>query len=176
HGQVTVAGVEPRGLAQLSHGLRAEECVALHAPSALAAEHAGKHISDRIDVGRDVEAPPEKVVAGVHNERDVFGGHDLAEAVDELRTAGSAAEDADHRVGSIKQPSSFLILARPRSSAAARSFSDSKPGLAVTAGINSGYTGRRCCNVNPLASVRRRSCSRCGQGFSGLMKSGVNGD
>ena len=40
HGQIAVADVEPCWLAELSHCLQAEKCVALHAPSALPAQHA----------------------------------------------------------------------------------------------------------------------------------------
>ena len=43
HGQVAVASVKPCGLAELPHGLQAEERVAFHAPSTFAAQHAGEH-------------------------------------------------------------------------------------------------------------------------------------
>ena len=109
HGEVAVAGVEPCGLAELSHGLQAEEGVAFHAPSALAAQHAGEHIGDGVDVGGNVEAPPEQVIAGVDDQGDFFGGHDLAEAVDELGAASAAAEDADHRL----HHAALFIFARP---------------------------------------------------------------
>jgi hypothetical protein len=75
-----------------------------HAPSTLATEHAGEHIGDGVDVGRNVETPPEQVIAGVDDQRDVFGGHDLAQSVDELGAAGAAAEDADHAARLVMRP------------------------------------------------------------------------
>ena len=68
HGQVAVAGVEPGGLAELSHGLQAKKSIALHAPAALAAEQAGENVGDRIDVRGNVESPPQQVVAGVDDQ------------------------------------------------------------------------------------------------------------
>ena len=95
-GEIAVSGVEPDGFAELSHRLQAVEGVALHAPSTLVAQEIGEDVSDGIDVGRNIEAPPEKVVAGVDYESDFFGGHDLAQAIDEFCAAGAAGEDADH--------------------------------------------------------------------------------
>src|SRR5581483_4572477 len=96
HRQIAVARVEPRGLAELSHGLQAEKCVALHSPAALAAQHAREHVGDGVNVGRDVESPPQKIVAGVDDKGDFFCRHDLAKAIDELCAPCSAAEDTDH--------------------------------------------------------------------------------
>src|SRR5262249_29512789 len=120
--------------------------------SALAAEHAGKYVRDGVDVGRDIESPPQQIIACIDDDGDVVGGHRLTQAIHKLRATCTAAEDADH--------AALLILAIPLASAEARNFSDSKPDFAVNCGRNSGYTGRRCCNAHPLASVRRRSCSK----------------
>src|ERR1700756_735599 len=158
--------MEPCGLAQLPHGLQAEEGVALHAPSALAAQHAGEDVGNRIDIGRDVESPPEQIVTGVDHQRDFFSRHDLAQAIDKFCAAGAATEDADHAA----------LRARPSSPVAVLSFSESNPGLASSGSTNSGYTGSRWRNTLPLASVRSCNCSMCGHGFSGLMKSGVSGE
>src|SRR5882757_8002230 len=46
HRHVTVAGVEPDGLTELSHVLQAEERVAFDAPASLAAEQVGKNVGD----------------------------------------------------------------------------------------------------------------------------------
>src|SRR5271165_5452850 len=100
--------MEPGRLAELSHGLQAEKRIALYAPSALAAEHAGEYVSNGIDIRRNVESPPEQIVARVNDDRDFFGGHDLPQAVNEFCTAGTTAQNADH--------AALFILARPSSS------------------------------------------------------------
>src|SRR5215475_11615082 len=96
NGQVTIAGVEPDGLPQLSHVLQAEEGVALDAPSALTAQHAGESIGNRVEVGRNVESPPEQVITGVDDDCELFGRDHLAQAVDELGSAGPACQYCDH--------------------------------------------------------------------------------
>src|SRR5690349_15201605 len=142
--------MEPCRLAELPHGLQAKEGVALYSPSSLAAQHAGEHVGDRIDVGRDVESPPHQIVAGIHHERDVFRGHDLAKAVDKLRATRASAENADHAA----------LRARPSPAVAARNFSERRPGFAVTRETYSGYTGSRWRSAAPLASVRKSNCSK----------------
>src|SRR5689334_22156312 len=113
HRQVAIPRVKPRWLAELSHGLQAEKSVALHAPSALAAQHAGEHVSDRIDVGGNVESPPQQVIASIDDDGDVLGGHGLAQAVDKLCAAGAAGEHADHLFRSIMRPSFLPTQSHP---------------------------------------------------------------
>src|SRR5215831_2023242 len=150
HRQIAVAGMEPCRLAELHHRLQAKEGIALHAPSALAAQHAGEHVGDRIDVGRDVKSPPHQIVARIHYQRDVFRRHDLAQSVDKLRAAGASAEDADHAA----------LRASPSPPVAARNFSERRPGFAVTRETYSGYIGSRWRSAASLPSVRKRNCSR----------------
>src|SRR5215831_6308547 len=96
HREVAIACVEPCRFAELPHCLQAKEGVAFDAPSALAAQHAGEDVGNRVNIWRDVETPPHQIVACVHHESDLFGGHDLPQAIDKFRTAGAAGEDADH--------------------------------------------------------------------------------
>ena len=95
-GKITITDVEPDRLSQLAHGLQAVEGVALHAPAALFAEQAGKDVSDRIQVRRDVQSPPLEIVPGIHDDCDVFGSDDLTQAIDELGASGAAGEYDDH--------------------------------------------------------------------------------
>ena len=95
-GEITIANVEPDGLSQLAHGLQTVEGVALHAPATFFAQEAGKNVSDRIKVGRDVQSPPFEIVPGIHDDCDFFGSDDLAEAIDELGASGAAGEYDDH--------------------------------------------------------------------------------
>ena len=96
HCKIAVAGVEPRGFAELSHGLQAEKSIAFDAPAALAAEQTGENVSDGVYVWRDVEAPPQQVIAGVDDQSDFFSRDDLPQAIDKLCSAGAAGEHADH--------------------------------------------------------------------------------
>ena len=90
-----------------------------------------------------------------------------AQAFNEFCAASSAGENADH--------AALFVFAKPSAFAAERNLCESKEVVSreeIPEEIkdkNSGYTGSRCCNSHPLASVRSRNCSRCGQGFSGLM-------
>src|SRR5437870_2329127 len=110
--------MKPCGLAELSHGLQAEESVSLDSPAALATQHAGKNVSDGVDIRRNVEAPPKQVVAGIDDDRNLFGRHHLAEAINEFRSARTTGENANHAA----------LRAKPWASVAARSFSERTPG------------------------------------------------
>jgi hypothetical protein len=88
--KIAVTGMKPDGLPHLAHGVKAEESIALHAPTALLAEFAGQHVHDGVDVGRDVKAPPEQIVAGVDDDGQVFGADEVAKSVDEFGAAGAA--------------------------------------------------------------------------------------
>src|ERR1022692_3328168 len=130
HRQIAVAGVKPRRLAKLPHGLQAKKSIALHAPAALAAEQAGKNVSDGVDVRGHVESPPQQVVASVDDESDFFRRDHLPQTIDELGAARAAGEYTNH--------AALFSLARPRLSRALSSFSVSNPGLDTTADKNSG--------------------------------------
>src|ERR1039458_650450 len=128
--QIAIAGVKPRRLAKLPHGLQAEKSIAFDAPAALAAEQAGKNVSDGVDVRGHVESPPQQVVASVDDESDFFRWDHLPQTIDELGAARAAGEYTNH--------AALFSLARPSPSRAASSFSESNPDLDMSAGKNSG--------------------------------------
>src|SRR6202035_415679 len=111
HGEVAVSSVEPRRLAELPHGLQAEKSIAFHAPAAFAAERAGEHVGDGIDIRRNVESPPEQVVPGVDDQSDFFRRNDLPQSIDEFGAARAAGEYTNH--------AALFSLARPSRSRAA---------------------------------------------------------
>ena len=111
HGKVAVAGVKPRGLAELPHGLQAEKSIALHTPAALPAEQARESIGDGINVRGDVESPPEQVVASIDHQGDFFRWDRLPQTIDELGAARAAGKHTDH--------AALISLARPCPSRAA---------------------------------------------------------
>src|ERR1700733_4293579 len=133
--EIAVAGVEPGGFAELSHGLQAKKSIALHPPAALPAQQAGEHISNGINIGRNVQSPPEQVVAGVDDHGDFLRRDHLLQTVNKLGASCAPGEHADH--------AALASLARPSRSRAAASFCASSPGLDMTVGRNSGYTGKR---------------------------------
>ena len=97
-GEVAVADVKPDGLRQFFHGLQAEKRVAFYSPAAFFAQQTGQNVGDGIEIGRNVEAPPLEIVAGVHDDGQFFGGDDLAQAIDELGAASPTGEHYDHAV------------------------------------------------------------------------------
>ena len=129
HCQIAVAGVEPCGFAELPHGLQAKKSIAFHSPSAFAAEQPGENVGDGINVGRNVESPPQQVIAGVHDQSDFFGGDNLAQSIDKLCAASAAGEYADHATVSF---SAGFWRAR-----AALVFSASNPEPEAIEGMNS---------------------------------------
>jgi len=94
--EIAISGVEPDGLAELTHVLQAEKSIPLHAPAALATQHAGENVRDGVDVGRNVESPPEQIVSRIDNEREFFGGENLAQAIHKFCAAGAARQHRDH--------------------------------------------------------------------------------
>jgi len=56
-GQIAIAGLKPRRLSHLCHGIQTKESVALHAPAALLAQFACQHVRNRIDIRRNVPIP-----------------------------------------------------------------------------------------------------------------------
>ena len=157
--QIEIAEREPRRLPELLHALEAAEAVVVHAPAAVGAEQARETVQDGVHVGRNVQAPPLDVVAGVDDDGEIFRRDHLLQTLHQLCAAGATGEYDDH----------YAALAYWCSSIAAANLSASSPPRARTHGTNSGYTGRRCFSVCPAASVRRCKSSRCGQGASGLM-------
>src|SRR4051812_30088744 len=91
-----VADVKPVRLSQLSHGLETIESIALHTPATLLAEHPGHHVSDGIDVRRNIKTPPFEVVAGIHNDSELFRRNYLMQAIDEFGATCAPAEHDDH--------------------------------------------------------------------------------
>src|SRR5262252_1404643 len=126
--KVAVPGVKPGGLSQLPHGLQAKKSVSLNSPATFPAQPAGENVGDRVDVGRDVQPPPQQVVASIDHDCDFVGGNDLTEAIDELCASRPSAQDADHAA----------LRTNPSAAAAAHSFSDNSPGRATTPRRNSG--------------------------------------
>src|SRR4029077_6380078 len=94
--QIAITGVKPDRLAQLPHMLHAEESIALDAPAALLTQHARQNICDRVDVRRNVQPPPQKIIASIDDQRQVFGSNDLLQAVYELGAAESTRQHRDH--------------------------------------------------------------------------------
>ena len=94
--EIAVAGVKPDGLSQVAHGLQTKKCVALDAPAAFLAQQPGQYISDGIEVRRNVQSPPFQIVSGIHDDGEIFGRNDLAQAIDKLGAARPAGEYDDH--------------------------------------------------------------------------------
>jgi len=95
-GQIAIPGLKPRRLSQLPHRIETIKSVALHAPAALLAQFAGQHVGDGIEIGRNVQSPPQHVVAGIHDEGQLFRTKDLAQSIDELGAARAAGQYRDH--------------------------------------------------------------------------------
>src|SRR5207245_7005038 len=108
--QVTVAGMEPDRLSQLSHCLQALEGITLNAPTAFLAQQTGQRVSDGVQVGRNIQAPPEQVISGVHDDAQLFRRNHLAKTVDQLRTAGASRKHGDHPALRAKPSSSTATL------------------------------------------------------------------
>src|SRR3954469_12887376 len=94
--QITVPYAEPRLLTQLFHRVQAMKGIAAHSPTALAAQQVRQHIYNRIDVRRNIETPPNVVVAGVHDDGEFFRGNHAPQAVDKLRPSRPSSQDNDH--------------------------------------------------------------------------------
>src|SRR5215469_4746103 len=125
-GKIAVAGMKPDGLSQLSHSLKAEEGIALHAPATLLAQQAGQNIGDGIDVGGNVKPPPFEVVAGVDDESEFVGRDDLAQTINKFGAAGSSGEDHDHAAHLRAYPCSSAASARRFASKAGRELNRDK--------------------------------------------------
>src|SRR5207237_10396058 len=82
--EITVAHLKPDGLSQMSHCLQAKECIALHAPASLFAKKSSEYVGDGIEVGRDVQSPPEQVVTGIDDQWQFFGCDESGKSIDEL--------------------------------------------------------------------------------------------
>src|SRR5271170_2050210 len=134
HRKIAIASVEPRRLAQLSHGLQAEKSISFHTPAPLAAEQAGENVGDRVDIRGDIKPPPAQVVASVDDHRDLFRRNDLAQTIHKLGSASPSGKHTDHAA-------LFSVsLARPSLLRAARSFSVNNSGreASSSSGKNSG--------------------------------------
>ncbi len=95
-GEIEITEAEPRRLTESRHALETAKTVALHAPAALDAELASQSVEDGIDVGRNVQPPPLDVVAGVDDDRQIFGSDLVMHSLDEFRAAGATCQDDDH--------------------------------------------------------------------------------
>jgi hypothetical protein len=65
-------------------------------PQPLLAELSGHHISDGIEIGRNVESPPEQVVSRIDDDRQLIGGNNLPQPIHKLGAARSAGQNRDH--------------------------------------------------------------------------------
>ncbi len=94
--EIAVANVEPDRLGQFAHRLQAEKSVALHSPTAFPAEQARQRIGDRVQIRRNVKAPPLQVVTGVHHKSQFLGRGCLPQSFHKLCSPGTAGEHNDH--------------------------------------------------------------------------------
>src|ERR1700678_2267756 len=95
-GQIAIAGMKPGGLSQLPIAIQAKKRVALYSPAALLAQFSGQHVSDGIEIGGSIQSPPHQVIAGVHDNCELFGGNDLPQAVDELGASSAPSQNRYH--------------------------------------------------------------------------------
>ena len=94
--QIAITGVKPGRLPQLTHGLQTKKRIALHAPAALLAQFAGQHVGDGIDIGRNIQAPPQHVVTRIHDDREFFWTNNPAQSIHEFSAASAASQDRNH--------------------------------------------------------------------------------
>src|SRR5687767_9411671 len=122
--QIFIAEIEPRLVTQSAHLLQYGERITGDAPTFAWIAQAGKCVSNRVDVRRNVKSVHDRVVAGVTDHRQ-FGGIDFGgQSFNQLRPAGAAAKCDDHEVNSAvnevlawsgeeKLPSGPLCLTSP---------------------------------------------------------------
>ena len=99
-GQVPVAEVEPRRLAEASDPVERVERLAAKAPSAALVEEPAKRVADGVQVGGDVKSPDHRVVTGVADHEELPRRDEAREPPQELRRSGPAGEgDEGHARG-----------------------------------------------------------------------------
>ena len=89
YGKIAIPRMKPDGLPELPHVLQAEERIPFYPPAALATQQSGQYVGDRIDVGRNVQTPPQQVIARIDDERELLRGHYSAQTVDKFCPARS---------------------------------------------------------------------------------------
>ena len=88
--QVAVAQVEPARFAIARHPFETLKRVACKAPAGRLVDHARQRVDHRVRVRRDAQAIEFDVVAGVGDDRDVFGRHHVGKAEQKFRRADAA--------------------------------------------------------------------------------------
>jgi hypothetical protein len=76
--------------------LQAEKGIALYAPATLAAKQTGENVGDGIYIRGNVETPPQQIVAGIDDQRDLFRWDHLPQTIDELGAARAAGKHTNH--------------------------------------------------------------------------------
>ena len=132
-GQVAIAEAEPVLAADPGQLVHDRPALAGHAPSGLPVVHAGQGVGDRVEVGADVQAVQDHVVADVDDGRDVGRRHDAHEPREHPGGPDAAAQGHQH-AASIGAPGR---RARP-----------SAPGTIAA----------RHASAHPLGSARRPWC------------------
>src|SRR5205823_1605913 len=82
-GEVAIAQAEPGRAAVALEGLDHRPALARQAPSRLLVDGAAERVDDGVEIGTDVEAVKDDVVARVHHGRHAFGRDDLDQAPEE---------------------------------------------------------------------------------------------
>src|SRR5258706_175792 len=89
---IAVAQVEPRVGAVCRHRAEALERLVDEPPAAHDVELPGERVGHGVEIGRDVESPDLRVVAGVADDGEVTRGDERREASQQLGGAGAAGE------------------------------------------------------------------------------------
>ena len=89
---VAIAEDEPVDAAELGHDRHRLARVAGDAPALLGMDASGQRVEQRVEVGRDRQAPVLEVVTDVADDRDVLRGDGGEQAAREARTADAACE------------------------------------------------------------------------------------
>src|SRR5260370_22034829 len=132
--QIAVAEIEPVRTAERGEAFQSVKGFATESPALRGVDDASKRISDDVEVGRDFQAVQSNVVAGVDDDCQCAGIHQLVQAEEEFGGAYAASQGGDgfrfrgrHDLASshstwsvdshveVLQPSSSLGSARDRS-------------------------------------------------------------
>ena len=110
-GQVAIAETKPVLAADPGQLVHHRPALAGHAPSGLPVVHAGQGVRDRVEVGADVQAVQDHVVADVDDGGDVGRGHDAHEPREHPGGPDAAAQGHQHAasigapvVGPVRRP------------------------------------------------------------------------
>ncbi len=94
--QIPVAELEPCVVSQAPQLFEHDKGVASDPPTVVRIAQARQRVSDRVDIGRNMEAVNDRVVAGIADDGELSGIDFSGEAFDELGAAGAAGESDEH--------------------------------------------------------------------------------